>query len=144
MAKLSITVSPELTAPTRQKKPPHIADHLAPYRIQKGQSGNPKGRPRGSRSRLSEAFLESLYAAWKERGCEIIERAIEQNPAALIAAIARLIPRDFQVTVAGAVHVSPDLSPEQRARIAQAWLLSQQSRPAIDGEAVHETPAQGG
>lgn len=124
MAKLSITVSPELTAPTRQKKPPHIADHLAPYRIQKGQSGNPKGRPRGSRSRLSEDFLESLHAAWKERGREIIDRAIEQNPAAVITAIARLIPRDFQVTVAGAVHVSPDLSPEQRRKIAESWVIS--------------------
>ena len=133
---------PELTA--GRKKNSHVADHLQPWRIPKGQSGNPKGRPLGARNRLSEAFIETLQEVWKERGREIIDRAIEQNPAAVIAAIARLIPRDFQVTVAGGVSVSHELSDDQRRKIAESWMLSQQSRPAITAEAVRDNPAQGG
>jgi hypothetical protein len=133
---------PELTA--GRKKNSHVADHLKPWRIPKGQSGNPKGRPLGARNRLSEAFIETLQEVWKERGREIIDRAIEQNPTALISAIARLVPKDFQVTIAGAVQVSHELSPEQRQRIAESWILSQQSRPAITAEAVRDNLAQGG
>jgi Family of unknown function (DUF5681) len=35
-----------------------------------GQSGNPAGRPLGSRNKLSEAFLADFYQVWQERGIE--------------------------------------------------------------------------
>ena len=31
-----------------------------------GQSGNPAGRPKGSRNKLSEQFLEETYEVWQE------------------------------------------------------------------------------
>ena len=143
MAKRLPTASPE-SAAAPKKKPASAADHLAPYRIPKGQSGNPAGRPVGNRNKLSESFLASLQRSWKEHGDEILTRTLEQNPAALVSAIARILPKDFELKVSGGVSISHELTPEQRQRIAQAWLVSQQARPAIDGEAVHETPAQGG
>ncbi|MGA7038515.1 MAG: DUF5681 domain-containing protein, partial [Pseudolabrys sp.] len=37
-----------------------------------GQSGNPKGRPQGSRNKLSEDFLADLHDAWKAFGREAL------------------------------------------------------------------------
>jgi hypothetical protein len=44
----------------------------------KGQSGNPAGRPRGSRSKFGEAFLAELYADWIENGAAVIKRVAEK------------------------------------------------------------------
>ena len=35
---------------------------------QKGQSGNPNGRPKGARNRLSESVLSELITHWEEHG----------------------------------------------------------------------------
>lgn len=103
------------------------AAHLTAHQFKPGQSGNPQGRKKGCRPQLCEAFLEDLLAFWQSHGDELLARALQENPAGVLATIARLLPRDFELTVAGAIQVSPDLSDEQRARIAQAWLLSQQA-----------------
>lgn len=38
----------------------------------KGTSGNPAGRPAGSRNKLSEMFLEDLAADWERNGADAI------------------------------------------------------------------------
>lgn len=78
------------------------AAHLKDHQFKPGQSGNPKGRKPGCRPQLCEAFLEDLLAFWQSHSDEILTRAMQDNPAALVAVIARLLPKDFQVTVAGA------------------------------------------
>lgn len=40
-----------------------------------GQSGNPKGRPKGSRNKLGEAFIGDLYQDWEQHGKDAIVRA---------------------------------------------------------------------
>lgn len=36
-------------------------DKQGPNRFKPGQSGNPKGREKGSRNKLGEAFLEAMH-----------------------------------------------------------------------------------
>ena len=39
-----------------------------PHRWLPGQSGNPAGRPVGSRQKLAEQYLRDLYEFWQEIG----------------------------------------------------------------------------
>ena len=38
-----------------------------------GESGNPAGRPKGSRNELSEEFVAEVYADWCEHGAVAIQ-----------------------------------------------------------------------
>ena len=49
---------------------------------QKGQSGNPNGRPKGARKRLSESVLSELITYWEEHGRDAIDRTCKEKPVA--------------------------------------------------------------
>lgn len=62
-----------------------------------GQSGNPYGRAKGSKSKLGEAFVADLYANWQEHGVETIEKVRVDDPAAYLRVIASIIPKEFVI-----------------------------------------------
>jgi Family of unknown function (DUF5681) len=71
-----------------------------------GQSGNPAGRPRGSRGKLSEDFLADLHEAWQQHGPDALVRCAEQRPDAFCKLIADLLPRNVSVDVAHTVDAA--------------------------------------
>ena len=56
--------------------------------FQKGQSGNPAGRPKGARSKLSEIFLATLANDFDEHGRQAIEALRTSDPKAYLQIIA--------------------------------------------------------
>ena len=121
-------VTPEPTG-TQQAKPS--------TQFKPGQSGNPAGRPTGSRNKLCDGFLKTLEETWQKRGHEIIDKTIEENPSVIVNAIARLVPKEAHLELSGSTIL--ELSIQQRTRIAESWLMSQSDRMdaiAIEGEAV--------
>jgi|SRR6516162_10813237 len=70
--------------------------NLIPYKP--GQCGNPKGRPRGSRNKLSEEFFRDLCDAWQAFGKPALMTAAWTHPVDFVRLVAQLIPKDVEVT----------------------------------------------
>jgi len=64
-----------------------------------GQSGNPKGRPKGSRNKLSEDFFRDLSEAWTAFGKPALMTAAWMHPLEFVRVVAQLMPKDVDVTV---------------------------------------------
>jgi hypothetical protein len=64
-----------------------------------GQSGNPKGRPLGSRNRFSEDFLRDFHEMWLALGRPALETMAMMNPAEFVRAAVALVPKEFHATV---------------------------------------------
>ena len=80
-----------------ERTPKH--QQLAPYKWEPGKSGNPKGRPKGSRNKLAEAFCYDVFELWKEHGKGILVEATRRNPVAMCQIVASMMPKDHQLTV---------------------------------------------
>ena len=63
-----------------------------------GQSGNPAGRPKGSRDKLSFAFIEALAKTFEEKGVESLEKLMEEQPAQYHNIIAKLMPKIMELS----------------------------------------------
>jgi len=77
---------------------------------QPGQSGNPNGRPVGSRTAFSAGFLKDLAEVWSDEGREAMVKTAKTNPTVFFATCARLIPQDVKLTVEQ--QLPGNLSPE--------------------------------
>lgn len=64
-----------------------------------GQSGNPGGRPKGSRNKLGEAFLEALHNDFQEHGIEAVETVRTEKPDQYLKVIASILPKDLNITM---------------------------------------------
>jgi hypothetical protein len=63
-----------------------------------GQSGNPAGRPKGSRHKLEEAFVADLVEVWHVHGKDALERTAAKEPAKFAQIAASILPKQTQNT----------------------------------------------
>jgi len=64
---------------------------------QPGQSGNPAGRLRGSRNKLSEEVICALLRDFREHGQKAIARVRRDQPGVYLRVLALLISREHKV-----------------------------------------------
>ena len=71
--------------------------HMPTNLWRRGQSGNPAGRPRGSRNALSEEVICALLRDFRQHGQKAVARVRQTQPAAYLKILALLVPREHKV-----------------------------------------------
>lgn len=103
-------------------------------RFQPGNNRNPAGRPKGSRNKLSEAFLTDLQTAWEQQGTAVIQRVIDTRPQDFLKIVSNVLPKDVNIKVTQL----DDLSDEQL--LSKLKALTEMARPLLarvtDGDPV--------
>src|SRR5215469_9255189 len=115
---------------------------------QPGQSGNPAGRLRGSRNKLSEAVICALLRDFSKHGEKAIAKVRRTQPAAYLKILALLVPREHKVEHS---NVIKDMTTEQIERSIEfiKEMIAKRDAAAnakvIEGEAevVPSLPAPG-
>lgn len=94
--------------------PPKQRGLLEPWKP--GQSGNPKGRPKGARGKLGEDFLSDLYEHWQGNGPVAIATVFKERPHEYLKVVASLLPKQVEIKDS----TFEDVSPEQLAALIVA------------------------
>lgn len=98
------------------------------------KAGNP-GRPKGSRNKLGEAFIEALHDDFAAHGVEAIKTVREKKPDQYLKVIASIMPKDLNINVNNLGEVSDDELIE-RIRTLDATIrpfLAAQGEDSVDG-----------
>ncbi len=81
------------------------------------------GRPKGSRNKLGEQFIQDLYSEWQESGVSALKRVAADDPTAFVKLVAGVLPRELDASLNVTVeHI--DLMREAKT-FAEAFRLSQ-------------------
>ena len=100
-----------------------------PHLYKPGQTGNPKGRPKGSKNKLAEDFLKDVQEVWAESGITALRAAVQEKPSDFCKMVAGLVPKDVNVTADHTVtHVGEPVS--ATADWIAGLLRERQSKPA--------------
>jgi hypothetical protein len=103
-----------------------------PWLFKPGASGNPAGRPKGSRNKLTEDFLADAYAQWQKHGSTALEAMATTDPAKFCQMVANLLPKEAVL-------------PDERVQISEIKLViinaAQTQTRTIDHDDTKPKPA---
>jgi hypothetical protein len=75
-----------------------------------GNSGNLRGRPKGSRHKISEMFIAEVAADFEAHGRDVIIKVREERPEAYLRIVAGLLPKEMSIEAKNPLE---DLSTEE-------------------------------
>ena len=65
-----------------------------------------KGRPKGARNKLTDAWIKDLYEVYQDVGKEKLRQALDERPDVVMKHIAALVPKDVDVKHSGDVTIN--------------------------------------
>ena len=78
-------------------------------KFQPGVSGNPNGRPKGSKNKVSEDFVKTYARIFEEQGEQVL-RDLAANDKATFAKIgAGFVPKDFNMETSHPFAIIPEV-----------------------------------
>lgn len=99
-----------------------------------GQSGNPKGRPKGARNKLGEAFLNDFLEDWEEHGATAIQTMRSERPHEYVKVAASILPKELNVKVSEFEELTDDQLDKRINALADALRLEIGAGQAASGE----------
>lgn len=112
-------------------------------RWQRGESGNPAGRQRGSRNRLSEEVVCALLRDFRKHGEKAIAEVRRTQPGVYLKVLALLVPKEHRVEHSNALsglsdEMLADMIAELEERVASR--LKGENAKVIDAHAESALP----
>lgn len=95
-------------AQTSNKTVPKKKKREGAHLFQKGQVANPLGRPKGSRNKLGEVFVDALIADFEVHGAQTIVDVREDKPDVYLRVIAHVVPKELIVRETGLEDMSDE------------------------------------
>ena len=102
------------------------------------ERGRPKtgGRIKGSRNKISEAFLKDLAAEWEASGPAALKVMAKEEPGNFVKVVAALLPKEFEISDSRLKDMDDDeldlLITEVRARVRGAFISDAGSREGTE------------
>lgn len=99
-------------------------------------TGNRAGRPKGSRNKLGEDFLQALQESFNLHGASTIETVRIERPHEYLKVVASILPKELNVTTTRVEEMSDDELADGIAAL-QAILAAQAASEGSDPKARH-------
>ena len=103
--------------------------HMPTNLWQPGHSGNPAGRMRGSRNKLSEEVICALLRDFRKHGEKAIAKVRRQQPGVYLKVLALLIPREHRVEHSNPLKGLTDEQLEAMIEYIETSLAAQPGAP---------------
>jgi hypothetical protein len=105
-----------------------------PFELGRAKTG---GRRKGSRNKISEAFLKDLAAEWEISGPAALKVMAKEDPSGFVKVTAALLPKEFEITQTALMEIPDEELYELRDELKRRV---EQRRALISGDGCGDKP----